>query len=301
MTIQSSGPIAVSNISTEIGQAPTYTTSLSFLNGQIKPSVRPATPTMSAFYGLSFFQNSTEGNCANGNCTENCNCGNIQCTNCLIAGGVDCVNCDPQPFLQTGANCACTYNCTTSEVSYACNCACNCSKIICSKMHEKGLMAPVIFSADQAYGRWLYKNDKAVYRGYIRWARIVTAWMDGKGPDFMFWIKDPVKRSEAQKLAITKMAINIGTPWSEHMAYLMGALKQDNFRGRVLMTIGVPICRFLDKIPRVREKSRRHTLPVLYAMWVAFYLSHWTAGVLTKVHSLLEKFSAKDVSHAKID
>ena len=301
MTIQGSGPIAVSNISTEIGQAPTYTTSLSFLNGQIKPSVRPATPTMSAFYGMSFFQNTTEGNCANGNCPENCNCGNIQCNNCLIAGGVDCVNCDPQPFLQVGTNCACTYNCTTSETTYACNCACNCSKIICSKLHEKGLMAPVIFSADQAYGRWLYKNDKAVYRGYIRWARIVTAWMDGKGPAYMPWIKDPVARSEAQKLAITKMAIKIGTPWSEHMAYRMGALKQDNFRGRVLMNIGVPICRLLDKVPRVREKNKRHRLPVLYAMWAAFYVSDFIAGTADRIHSVIEKFSAYDVAHAKID
>jgi hypothetical protein len=162
-------------------------------------------------------------------------------------------------------------------------------------------MAPVIFSADQAYGRWLYKNDKAVYRGYIRWARIVTAWMDGKGPAYMPWIKDPVARSEAQKLAITKMAIKIGTPWSEHMAYRMGALKQDNFRGRVLMNIGVPICRLLDKVPRVREKNKRHRLPVLYAMWAAFYVSDFIAGTADRIHSVIEKFSAYDVAHAKID
>lgn len=301
MTIQGSGPIAVSQVNTELGQAPTKSSALSWLNDNIKPSQRPQPPRMSAFYGMSYFQNTTEGNCANGNCTSNCNCGNIQCSNCLIAGEVACVNCDPQPFLQTGANCACSYNCSTSEVSYACNCACNCSKIICSKLHEKGLMAPVIFSADQAYGRWLYKNDKAVYRGYIRWARIVTAWMDGKGPTYMPWIKDSVARSEAQKLAITKMAIKIGTPWSEHMAFRMGALKQDNFRGKVLMTIGIPICRLLDKVPRVREKNKRHRLPVLYAMWAAFYISDFIAGAAASVHSVVEKFSAKDVSHAKID
>lgn len=127
MTIQGSGPISVSDVSTEIGQAPTYTASLSFLNEQVKPSVRPTVPQLSTFYNMSYYQNNTEGNCNNGNCTGDCNCGNIQCTNCYIAGGVDCVNCDPQPWLQLGANCACTYNCTTGETSYNCNCNCNCA------------------------------------------------------------------------------------------------------------------------------------------------------------------------------
>jgi hypothetical protein len=148
-------------------------------------------------------------------------------------------------------------------------------------------MPAKIFAADQAYGKWLYKNDKPVYRGYIRWARIVTAWMDGKGPTFMFWIKDDDKRNEAQKKAITRMALNIGSPWSLHMAYLMGAVPNDNLRGRVLMAIGVPICRLLDKIPRVRDKNKRHRLPVLYAMWAAFYLSHWTASAVVAINKLL--------------
>ncbi len=293
MTIQSSGPIAFSNVSTEIGQAPTYTTSLSFLNSQVKPSVRPAIPNMSIFYGMSYFQNTTEGNCANGNCPDlgAGNCGNIQCQNCYITGPVDCVNCDPQPFLQVGANCACTYNCATGEVGYNCNCACNCSKIICSKLYDIGAMAPAIFAADQAYGKWLFKNDKVVYRGYIRWARIVTAWMDGKGPDFMFWIRDKEKRVEAQKELTRKMATKMGIPWAEHMAFKMGALREDNLHGKVLMSIGVPICRFLDKMPRVRERDRRHRLPVLLAMWAAFYGSHWTASAVVGANNVVSKVS----------
>jgi hypothetical protein len=246
---------------------------------------------------MNYFQNNNEGNCANGNCTENCNCGNIQCTNCLIAGYTNCLNCDDKPYLQPGSNCGpAGYNCVTGEVSYNCNCQCNCSKIICSKLHDKGLMPAKIFAADQAYGKWLYKNDKAVYRGYIRWARIVTAWMDGKGPTFMFWIKDDDKRNEAQKKAITRMALNIGSPWSLHMAYLMGAVPNDNLRGRVLMTIGVPICRLLDKIPRVRDKNKRHRLPVLYAMWAAFYLSHWTASAVVAISKLTGDKNAVNAS-----
>lgn len=286
MTLPSSGPIGISTVNAELGRS--GATGLSFLKDQIKPAQRSDPPRLSAFYGMSYFQNTAEGNCDNGNCTADCNCGNIQCTNCYIAGGVNCVNCDTQQWLQTGSNCGpAGYNCVTGEVSYNCNCACNCSKIICSALHDKGLMPAKIFAADQAYGKWLYKNDKPVYRGYIRWARIVTAWMDGKGPTFMFWIKDDDKRNEAQKKAITRMALNIGSPWSLHMAYLMGAVPNDNLRGRVLMTIGVPICRLLDKIPRVRDKNKRHRLPVLYAMWAAFYLSHWTASAVVAINNLL--------------
>jgi len=303
MTIQSSGPIAFSNVSTEIGQAPTYTTSLSFLNNEVKPSVRPAIPNMSIFYGMSYFQNTTEGNCNNGNeanCA--CNCGNSgQYTNCENCTAINCANCDDKAYLQVGANCACSYNCDSSQIQTNCNCACNCSKIICSKLYDIGAMAPAIFAADQAYGKWLFKNDKVVYRGYIRWARIVTAWMDGKGPDFMFWIRDKEKRVEAQKELTRKMATKMGIPWAEHMAFKMGALREDNLHGKVLMSIGVPICRFLDKMPRVRERDRRHRLPVLLAMWAAFYGSQWTASAVTAVDGFIRKITSKVAAHANIN
>lgn len=289
MTLPSGGEIAFSNINQEIGQAPTYSSDLSFLNNLILPSLRPATPNLSAFYSMNYYQNTTQGNCNNGNCTSNCNCGNIQCTNCYIAGNVNCANCDTQQWLQPGGNCACTYNCTTGPVSYNCNCACNCSKIICAKLYEFGLMDSNIWAADQAYGRWLRQKDKAVYRGYVRWARIVTAWMDGKGPDYMFWIKDADKRSVAQKAAITKMAIDIGTPWSEHMAWLMGARPQDNLRGNVLMTIGKPICRFVDMLPRNNKRNRKHHMATLYTMWALFFLSSWTATAVVSINKFVNK------------
>lgn len=294
MTLPASGQIAVSDVSVEIGQASTYSTDLNFLNNLIVSGQRPATPAMNNFYSKAYFQNTTQGNCANGNCTSNCNCGNIQCNNCLISGTVNCANCDAQSWLQTNCNCACTYNCTTSQTSYNCNCACNCSKIICAKMYEHGLMSPDIWSADQAYGQWLRKNDKTVYRGYVRWARIVTAWMDGKGPDFMLWVPKE-RRAAAQKVAITDMAIKIGTPWSEHMAYLMGTLKTDNMMGRILMTIGRPICRFVDMIPRSKKpkSQRKHALITLYTMWALFYISYYTSLSCVKVLSVFEKVKQK--------
>jgi hypothetical protein len=273
MTLPSGGSIAVSQVSQELGQAPTWPDNLNFMNSAIYPNIRPGTPNMAAFYGYTYFQRNTEGNCNNGNCTSDCNCGNIQCRNCYISGPINCTNCDAQPWLQNNCNCACTYNCNTGEVSYNCNCACNCSKIICAKLYEFGYMDPNVWVADQKYGKWLRKTDRRVYRGYIRWARTVTAWMDGKGPDCFLWVaKD--KRAAAQKDAITKMALRIGIPWSEHMAWLMGARPNDNLRGHVLMAIGKPISRLIDYLPH----TRGHSLTKLYTMWALFWISHWIAS-----------------------
>jgi hypothetical protein len=282
MTLPSSGQISISDINTEIGQSPTYSNNLNFLNNLVRADQRVTPPTMGGFYGKSYFQNTTEGNCNNGNCNCSGNCGNTNCNQCYPSQCVNCANCDTQAWLQNGGNCACTYNCNANTTSYNCNCACDCSKIVCAKLHEFGMMSSTIWSADQMYGQMLRKKDKKVYRGYIRWARIVTAWMDGKGPDFMFWIKDKNIRAQAQKIAMTDMAQKIGTPWSEHMAYLMGVLKTDNTMGRILMNIGRPICRIVDLIPRSRKKNRKHGLLTVGTIWACLYFSYYVALGLTK-------------------
>jgi hypothetical protein len=281
MTLPASGTIAISNINSEIGAASTTTNGINYLYNLILPAQRSGTQNLTAFYSKAYFQNNTQGNCNNGNCAYNCNCGNIQCTNCTNCGAINCTNCDSQQWLQTNCNCACTYNCDIYPVSYNCNCACNCSKIICAKLYEFGYMDPNVWVADQKYGKWLRQNDRRVYRGYIRWARTVTAWMDGKGPDCFIWLKKE-DRSAAQKEAITAMALRIGIPWSEHMAYLMGARPNDNLRGRVLMAIGKPISRLIDHIPH----RKGHRILTLWGMWALFWMSHWTASAIVTVDNI---------------
>lgn len=288
MTLPASGQISNADINVEIGQASTFSSSLLFLNDLIVSGQRPATPAMNNFYSKAYFQNNTQGNCNNGNCTSNCNCGNIQCNNCLIAGTVNCTNCDSQSWLQTNCNCACTYNCTTSATSYNCNCACNCSKIICAKLYEFGMMDYRVWLADQQYGEWLKKHDRSVYKGYIKWARIVTSWMDGNGPDYLVWIKDKELRSAEQKRTSTEWAQKIGTPWAEHMAYLMGALPNDNLKGRVIMAIGRPICRFVNMLPK---RSNPGTLTT-WMMWSMFFMSHYVSEGIVKLSRLNKKIKS---------
>ena len=120
--------------------------------------------------------------------------------------------------------------------------------------------------------------------------------MDGKGPTFMPWIKDETERNLRQKAAITDMALKIGTPWSEHMAYLMGALKQDNTMGRILMNIGRPICRLISFIPKAGAAKRRHSLPVVWTMWALFYFSYFIArGCVTLLNAVETRKQLQEV------
>jgi hypothetical protein len=146
-----------------------------------------------------------------------------------------------------------------------------------------------IWAADQAYGQWLRKHDRRVYRGYIRWARIVTDWMSGTGPAFMYWIKDPAQRAQQQQAAMTRMAYQIGTPWSMHMAYLMGAVTEDNTQGRIIMRIGTVISKLADRFPRVHKSKRRHGAVIVGTLWAGLYFTYYSSLILTQIIELFKK------------
>jgi hypothetical protein len=80
----------------------------------------------------------------------------------------------------------------------------------------------------------------------------------------------------------------------------MGALPEDNVQGRILMTIGKPICRFVDSLPRVTKKSRRHRLPTLYTMWALFYISYYTSMAGARIYSFFKGFSFNKLLHNTI-
>jgi len=298
MTLPSSGPISVSDINTETGQASNYSNDLNFLNNQILPSLRPNTPNMAGFYGLSYFLRNTAGNCDGtgiNNCCENCASGNCpvvspancncpcgdqsqNCHVCANCGAINCANCDTQRWLQTG-NCeqnpAPTYNCT----SYQCYAqACNCSKIICAKLYELGLMPKNIFIADQKFGEQLRKNDPEIYEGYIRWASVVVSGMEGNAPDFMLWLPKN-KRKEVEKTTFIKWAQRIAKPWSEHMAHSMSILPNDNDVGRILMKVGRPISRLIGKLP---NKNKPVNLLTIYLIWLSFSSTYFIANIYVK-------------------
>lgn len=278
--------IGISNVNTEVGRAAANANSnLSDLNTFLKSGVRPSQPNLGSFYGMAYYTKTNDGNCTNNgaNCEANCNCncGNVQCKNCANCATVNCVNCDGQNWLQANCNCACTYNCNSNANCYSYNC--NCSKIICTKLHELGLMPNDIFVADQMFGEQLRKVDPEVYEGYVRWASVIVSGMDGTAPDFMLWVNKD-KRKEVEKATTIKWAHKVAKPWSEHMAYLMGVTPNDNNVGRIIMTLGRPLSRLAGKLP----KNYKFGLIGSYTLWLICPSLYYIAKATDKVQSLFK-------------
>lgn len=277
--------LGVNQVNTELGRASTSSADLNWLNGYIKAAQRPGSPNLNAFSAKAYYQRNMDGNCTNNgaNCDTNCNCncGNIQCNNCANCVTVNCANCDTQSWLQSNCNCACTYNCNSNQNCYSYNC--NCSKIICTKLHELGLMPHHIFAADQAFGEQLKKTDPEVYEGYVRWASVIVSGMEGTAPDFMLWV-NKADRKEVEKKATIKWAQKVAKPWSEHMAYLMGIVPEDNNVGRLIMKMGKPLSRLAAKLP----KNYKFGLIGSYTLWLICPSLYYIATCIDKVQSLFK-------------
>jgi len=102
-------------------------------------------------------------------------------------------------------------------------------KIICKELYRHGLLKPNIFKADEAFGRHLYKTNIDTLIGYHLWAK-------------------PVVKMMRKSKTVTRIVYFFAKPWSEEMAYRMGAKEKGNCWGNILMFIGLPICGFLGKI-----------------------------------------------------
>jgi hypothetical protein len=133
---------------------------------------------------------------------------------------------------------------------------CGCGSIICTKLYELGLMDKETYEADNQFGEYLRQSENSdIYWGYIRWASIVVNWMSGNTPNVMFWIRDLEKR-RARELELTlKITHRIATPWAEHMQFLMGRRETDNKVGKLIMSVGVPISKLVNKLPKFNNKN----------------------------------------------
>lgn len=128
MTLPASPPITLIDIKNETGDP--LPIELSWVYANTRSDQRPSPNALRSYAGMTWYPKNTDGNCNNGNCTNNCNCGIYQCVNCFISGNVNCANCDTRNWLQANCNCACTYNCNfTTTATY--DCACDCAPPDC--------------------------------------------------------------------------------------------------------------------------------------------------------------------------
>lgn len=92
-------------------------------------------------------------------------------------------------------------------------------KIICDLLYKQGYLPKHIWEADQKFGQLMMRENTKGLLGYLIWAEPVV--------DFL-----------TKKPQYSKYFYLITKPWSEHMAYMMGVLPNDNKFGKVIHTIG---------------------------------------------------------------
>jgi hypothetical protein len=104
--------------------------------------------------------------------------------------------------------------------------------VICTELHRQGLLDQQTFEVDQEFGKIMRKEQPEVMIGYWTLAMPLVALM--------------------QKSKIfTHVVALFAKPWAHHMAYLMGARTKDNLFGRLIMTIGKPVCTLAAKGKKV--------------------------------------------------
>jgi len=145
-------------------------------------------------------------------------------------------------------------------------------KIICTKLHELGLMSTDIYLADQAFGAELLRTRPDIYNGYRAWAEIVVDWMSGQGPKMMPWMSDEQFGHAAQRWS-TSWAQDIATPWAQHMAYKMGVVEKDDVTGRMITLVGIPICKAVGVWQRIFGASEKPAGFVKGAMLVPVFVA----------------------------
>lgn len=110
------------------------------------------------------------------------------------------------------------------------------SKIICSYLHEIGLMDYHTFFEDQKFGAHLKRTDPDVLNGYHLWAGPIVGMM---------------KRYPWAVRVVFRLAM----PWARHIASLARG-GGGNTWGMILLTIGIPICRWLGKRANDRQNVK---------------------------------------------
>ena len=110
-------------------------------------------------------------------------------------------------------------------------------KIICNELYKQGFLPQYIWNADELYGEMMYKKDPSLVLGYMMWAKNVVNFMKAK-PQYTKWIYTMVK------------------PWTEHMAYEVGILPNDNWIGKLIHKFGKQYCYYVYN----KQMSKRKIL-----------------------------------------
>jgi hypothetical protein len=94
--------------------------------------------------------------------------------------------------------------------------------VICSELHRQGLMSDEIYLADEKFGEQLLETHPEILKGYTMFAT-------------------PIVEKMQESEEFTQTIKTIAEPWTEEMAYRVGARESGNFVGAMMMNVGMVI------------------------------------------------------------
>ena len=115
-------------------------------------------------------------------------------------------------------------------------------KVICTELHRQGKLDNATMAADKEFGEMVAENDPHTMAGYHLWAK-------------------PVVRLMQKSKIITWLVALLALPWAREMFLRQTGSGRGSWRGRILMRLGIPVCRFIGRrnargwLPPFRSKK----------------------------------------------
>lgn len=169
-------------------------------------------------------------------------------------------------------------------------------KIICKKLAELGYFDKEMNDADQRFGVQLRDSDPNAYYGYLRWAQTVVDLMNGKGSSVLRkivfpWIRDEQARIEKQKKIVIYYMDMLARPWAEEMAFRMNAkgYTKSNFSGKLIMDIGLPLCR---KIGKIQSNKNLPLIVKILIIWGTVSILAISVLAISGVNKVINKITS---------
>jgi hypothetical protein len=166
------------------------------------------------------------GTCPTGQeCTYRGTCVSVV-TTCVVT-----TTCENKICGSITTNCGTTLNCGTCIYGTCTNEGTFCNApdiylgkitVICSELHRQGLMSDEIYFADEKFGEQLSEEHPEILKGYTLFAT-------------------PIVEKMQESEEFTQIINEIAKPWTEEMAYRVGAREKGNFIGAMMMNVGMVI------------------------------------------------------------
>lgn len=135
-------------------------------------------------------------------------------------------------------------------------------KIICTALHNEGVIEHELFVADQEYGRELLKTRPLTFRGYRLWADYVVRRLKGenKNPLFttiLFW-KSRAEKEQLEYRFVRWLTIGLTKTFVNEISYRKGVTNKSSVSGYLTVELWEAFCTVLGTIQKAMKNTAKY-------------------------------------------